>query len=208
MNRIDLPVSKMTVLPLRLRSGTHRVRLPRPGGPCSSRPRLRCWQALEQVLRPLGDADDVPLDGLQHAVRQDHVLSRDLRPGQERDQFVAVCSLALKLSTWPRNTSLTRISRSISSRAAMAAARSAASISRLEKTGPNWLSSRIPITTGVPSGAVASTRPKSPPRSFRRARSGGPVVGRPDSVVPRRCAHGADRPGPGTADPGRRARAS
>jgi hypothetical protein len=32
----------------------------------------------------------VPLDVLEHAVGQDHILRRDRRPGQERDQFVAV----------------------------------------------------------------------------------------------------------------------
>ena len=69
------------------------------------------------------------------------------------------CSLSVKLSTWPRNTSCTRISRSISSRVAVAASRSAASISRLQNGGPNRLSSRMPITTGAPSGAVVATRP-------------------------------------------------
>jgi hypothetical protein len=44
----------------------------------------------EQFPRPLSDADDVLLDTLQDAIGQHHVLRRDRRARQERDQFVAV----------------------------------------------------------------------------------------------------------------------
>ena len=81
----------------------------------------------------------------------------------------------MKLSTCPRNTSWTRIRRSISSRVAAAAGRSAASTSRAQNGGPNWLSSLIQITTGAPSGAVAATRPKVTTSVF----SSGPIAAVP-----------------------------
>ncbi len=44
----------------------------------------------EQVGGPIGDADDVPLDVLEHPVGQHDVCRGDRGSGQERDQLVSV----------------------------------------------------------------------------------------------------------------------
>ena len=95
--------------------------------------------------------------------------------GRNETSSLPWCSLSVKLSTWPRNTSWARIRRSISSRVAAAGDRSAASISRVQKCGPNGLSSLMPITTGAPSGAVAATRPNVTTSVF----SSGPIAAVP-----------------------------
>jgi hypothetical protein len=66
------------------------VRLARSRRAVQEQAALEMLAGVEKLPRPLGDADDVPLDVLEHAVGQDHVLRRDRRPGQERDQFIAM----------------------------------------------------------------------------------------------------------------------
>jgi hypothetical protein len=66
------------------------VRLARSRRPVQEQAALEVLAGVQKLPRPFGDADDVPLDVLEHAVGQDHVLRRDRRPGQERDQFIAV----------------------------------------------------------------------------------------------------------------------
>jgi len=51
---------------------------------------LEVLAGAEQVGGPVGDADDVPLDVLEHPVRQHDIPGGDRRPGQERDQLVSV----------------------------------------------------------------------------------------------------------------------
>jgi hypothetical protein len=160
MKRMDRPVSKMIVLLVR-RPVRYRMVcvLPVPGGPCKSRPRLRCWPA----SRSSRDHSAMPMMccSMFSSMPSGRTTSCAAIAGRGRNVTSSLpwCSLAVKLSTCPRNTSCTRISRSISSRVAVAAPWSAASMSRLQNGGPNRLSSRIPIRTGAPSGAVDVTRP-------------------------------------------------
>jgi hypothetical protein len=69
-------------------------------------------------------------------------------------------SLIPNASTWPRRTSCSRISRSMRSRVATAAARDSESTSNRQIIGPCMPPGpRMPTMTGVPSGAVVGTRP-------------------------------------------------
>ena len=160
MKLIDRPVSKMIVLAVR-RPVRYRMVcvLPVPGGPCRSSPRLRCWPASSRSR----DHSAMPTmcRSMLSSTPSGRTTSCAAIAGRGRKVTSPFpwCSLGAKLSTWPRNTSCTRISRSISSRAAMAAAWPAARTSRLQKGGPNRLSSRMPITTGSPPGAVDVTSP-------------------------------------------------
>jgi hypothetical protein len=68
----------------------HGVRLAGPGRAVQQQPPFEVLAGAQQLPRPFRYRDDVPLDGLQQPVGQDDVPGRDLRAGQESDEFVAV----------------------------------------------------------------------------------------------------------------------
>ena len=64
--------------------------LARPRRPVQQQAALEVLAGAEQFGGPAGDADDVPLDVLEHPVGQDDIAGGDRGPGQEGDQFVSV----------------------------------------------------------------------------------------------------------------------
>ena len=68
----------------------HGVRLAGPRRPVQQQASFEVLAGAQQFPRPVGHPDDVPLDGLQKPVGQHDVSRRDLRAGQEGDEFVAV----------------------------------------------------------------------------------------------------------------------
>ena len=60
--------------------------LPVPRRAVQEQAPLEMLAGAEQFLRPVGDADDVLFDGLEHTIGQDHVPGRDRRARQERDK--------------------------------------------------------------------------------------------------------------------------
>jgi hypothetical protein len=64
--------------------------LTRPRRAVQQQTALEVLAGAEQFGGPVGDADDVPLDVLEHPVGQDDIPGGDRRLGQERDQLVSV----------------------------------------------------------------------------------------------------------------------
>ena len=63
--------------------------LPVPGGPYSSRPRLRCWPAASSASPVAGHSEGVPLDPRQHGVGQHDVVPADAGRAGEREDDAA-----------------------------------------------------------------------------------------------------------------------